>query len=94
METAEFKQHLRSEGFIECGVKALEPGMIMAEHEHPFDVCGLVLDGEFALTVAGSETCYRAGEVFRMPADCPHSERTGTAGARYLVGRRLLGGET
>ena len=90
METAAFKQRLHREGFIECGVKALEPGTTVAEHEHPFDVCALVLDGEIALSVAGIETSYRTGDVFTMPADCAHAERTGAAGVRYLAGRRQL----
>ncbi|GGE99797.1 hypothetical protein GCM10011611_01740 [Aliidongia dinghuensis] len=88
MDTTAFMERLHREGFIACDVKALEPGMTVAEHEHPFDVCALVLDGEIALTVDGVETSYGPGQVFTMPAGYPHSERIGKAGVRYLPGRR------
>jgi quercetin dioxygenase-like cupin family protein len=94
MDTVSFKQRLRRDGFIEGDVKALEPGRVMAEHDHPFDVCGLVLDGEIALTVDGTETCYRPGEIFTMDAGCVHAEKIGAAGVRYLVGRRHVGPES
>jgi quercetin dioxygenase-like cupin family protein len=88
MDTRAFSQRLRREGYIEGDAKFLEPGMINAEHDHPFDVCGLVLDGEIALTIEGTETCYRRGEVFSMPAGCAHAEKIGADGVRYVIGRR------
>jgi quercetin dioxygenase-like cupin family protein len=88
VEMTAFKQRLRSEGFIEGDVKALEPGKTMAAHEHPFDVCGLVLDGEIALTIEGTETSYGPGDVFTMAAGCVHAEKIGADGVRYLIGRR------
>jgi quercetin dioxygenase-like cupin family protein len=88
MEVAAFKQRLRREGYIEGDVKAMEPGLTVAEHDHPCDVCALVLDGEIGLTVEGNETLYRPGDVFTMAAGCLHAERIGQAGVRYLVGRR------
>jgi len=87
MEPTAFKDRLRREGFIECE-RVLEPGMTVAEHEHPFDVCALVLEGEIALTIDGKETLYRPGDVFTMPAGCAHAERIGAHGVRYMAGRR------
>ena len=88
METAAFKQRLQREGFIEGDIKALEAGMVTDVHEHPCDVCGLVLDGEIALTIDGAETAYRTGDVFTLAAGCLHAEKIGQAGVRYLIGRR------
>ncbi len=88
IDTKSFSQRLRREGYVEGDPKFLEPGMVNAEHEHPFDVCALVLDGEIALTVDGVETRYRSGEVFTMAAGCAHAEKIGSAGVRYIVGRR------
>jgi quercetin dioxygenase-like cupin family protein len=88
MDTTAFSQRLRREGYVEGDAKSLEPGMVNAEHEHPFDVCGLVLDGEIALTVEGTRTPYRAGEIFTLAAGCPHAEAIGAAGVRYVIGRR------
>jgi quercetin dioxygenase-like cupin family protein len=58
------------------------------EHDHPFEVRALVLDGEIALTVGGVKRSYGAGEVFAMAAGCRHAEDVGARGVRYLVGRR------
>jgi quercetin dioxygenase-like cupin family protein len=88
MDTGAFRQRLRREGYIEGDAKYLEPGMINAEHDHACDICGLVLEGEIALTIEGVETCYRPGEVFTMPAGCVHAEKIGAAGVRYVIGRR------
>ncbi|MDB5361499.1 MAG: hypothetical protein JWO51_2796 [Rhodospirillales bacterium] len=88
MDTKAFSQRLRREGYVEGDAKFLEPGMVNPEHEHPFDVCGLVLDGEIALTIEGTETPYRAGEVFTMAAGCVHAEKIGAAGVRCVIGRR------
>jgi len=88
MDTTGFSQRLRRDGYVEGDPKVLEPGLVNAEHDHPFDVCALVLDGEIALTVEGTETCYRPGEIFTLPAGCAHAERIGPAGVRYVIGRR------
>ncbi len=88
MDKTAFSQRLRSEGYVEGDAKFLEPGMVNPEHDHPFDVCGLVLDGEIALTIDGLETPYRAGQVFSMAAGCAHAEKIGAAGVRYIIGRR------
>lgn len=88
MDKKAFSQRLRRDGYVEGDAKFLEPGMVNPEHEHPFDVCGLVLDGEIALTIEGTETPYRAGEIFTMAAGCVHAEKIGAAGVRYVIGRR------
>lgn len=88
MDKTAFSQRLRREGYVEGDAKFLEPGMTNAEHDHPFDVCALVLDGEIALTIDGTETRYCPGDVFTMAAGCAHAEKIGAAGVRYVVGRR------
>jgi len=88
MDMTGFSQRLRREGYVEADPKFLAPGVLTAEHDHPFDVCALVLDGEIALTIEGTETCYRPGEIFTLAAGCPHAEKIGPAGVRYVIGRR------
>jgi quercetin dioxygenase-like cupin family protein len=87
MDDATFKQDLDREGFKQTEV-CWEPGRTTPEHAHPFDVRGLVLDGEITLKTAGQSTPYRAGQEFVMPAGCPHAEFIGPDGVRILVGRR------
>jgi len=88
VDTASFSRRLRRDGYVEGEPKVLEAGMVTPEHDHPFDVCGLVLDGEIALAVEGVETRYRSGEVFTLAAGCAHAERIGAQGVRYIIGRR------
>jgi len=88
IDTRSFSQRLRREGYVEGDPKFLEPGMVNAEHDHPCDICALVLDGEITLTVDGVDTRYRSGDVFTMAAGCAHAETVGPAGVRYIIGRR------
>ncbi|HWQ38449.1 MAG TPA: cupin domain-containing protein [Burkholderiales bacterium] len=90
MNAAEFESTLRAEGFDEIVDKELPAEYRAAEHAHPFDVRALVLSGEITLTVEGRARAYREGEVFVMPAGCRHEERVGSAGVRYVAGRRHL----
>ncbi len=86
--TETFAAALRTDGFGDGETKALTPGRMVPEHQHPFDVRALVLAGEITLTVEGRATAYRAGEVFTMAGGCRHAETVGAEGVEYLVGRR------
>jgi quercetin dioxygenase-like cupin family protein len=90
MDRAGFEARLRAEGFPEIRVNELAPGRHNAEHEHPFDVLALVLEGDITLTVEGAARTYRAGDEFSMQAGCRHVEDAGPEGVKYLVGRRPI----
>jgi quercetin dioxygenase-like cupin family protein len=87
MTETEFEAELRRDGF-EIAAGTLKPNEHRGEHAHDYDVRGLVVDGEFALTCDGRRRDYRAGDVFTMPAGRPHIEQAGPVGIRYIVGRR------
>ncbi|MFI4887115.1 MAG: cupin domain-containing protein [Burkholderiales bacterium] len=89
MKDAHFEFALRRDGF-DVHRNSMAPGMIVAEHAHPFDVRALVLNGEITLTVEGIEYAYREGDIFVLPAGHRHAEAVGPAGVDYLVGRRPL----
>ena len=88
MDRDQFTARLRAEGYPEVRMNELEPNRRNAEHQHPFDVLALVLEGEITLTVDGRARTYRAGEEFSMQAGCRHVEDIGPQGVKYLVGRR------
>lgn len=88
MDIAGFETALKQEGYAEIQTKTLASGTAVGEHEHPFDVRALVLEGEIELTVAGAVHNYAAGDVFTMAAGCRHAEQIGAAGVSYIVGRR------
>lgn len=88
MDRNAFADMLTREGFPEPAAKTTPPGTFNDTHSHPFEVCALVLDGELTLSWDDQQHTYRAGDVFRMAAGCPHVESYGAAGATTLVSRR------
>lgn len=52
---------------------AFDEGQALSEHTAPFDAVAHVLEGEAAITIAGTEIKVSAGEVVLMPANQPHA---------------------
>lgn len=88
MNTQEFHDELKAKHFDAAVAIERAVGYAMDEHQHPFDACALITAGDLTLVVEGVSTCYRAGEVFRLPAGTPHLEAAGPQGVSYLSGRR------
>lgn len=84
----EFIEILAQEGFEEIVTVRREPNGFLDAHVHPFEAKALILDGELRLRTGDVEQVYRAGHVFRLLANEPHSERYGPEGVIYLVGRK------
>ncbi|MDR3396213.1 MAG: cupin domain-containing protein [Pandoraea sp.] len=87
MQRDAFEQALAREGFTELVTVTREAGDLDV-HAHPFEAKALILFGEIAIRVDGSERVYREGDVFHLPANVAHAERYGPAGVQYLVGRK------
>ncbi|MBP7056164.1 MAG: cupin domain-containing protein [Candidatus Omnitrophica bacterium] len=54
-------------------VFAFDKGQGLSEHTAPFDAIIYILDGEAMVTVEGKPSKVKAGELFIMPANKPHS---------------------
>lgn len=91
MTPDQFAQTLLNDGFEPAVTITRETGGRLEEHTHPFEARALILAGEIGITAAGTERVYRAGDVFHLLAETPHSEWYGAEGVRYLVGRRPAG---
>ena len=89
-DAVRFEEQLKAEGYPEIRFNQYQPNQHNPEHEHPFDVHALVLEGEITLTVAGKATRYGVGDEFTMAAGCRHIEDIGPRGVRYIVGRRPI----
>lgn len=88
LDTASFEAKLKADGYTEIERKRYEPRPANGEHGHHFSVRGLILDGQFIVTLEGVERTYRAGEVFAVEAGQMHFEAVGSDGVELLVGRK------
>lgn len=87
MEEAEFQRSAEADGFAVTRA-AMTAGRVTPEHDHAWDIRGMVLEGCFTVSCGGTATVYRHGEVFEVSAGVPHSERHDPEGGWLLVGRR------
>lgn len=88
MEQNAFEAELKSSGYSEIEIKAIDARPANSVHAHEFDIKGLVLEGIFIVKEDDRPTTYRAGEVFAVAAGRKHSEEVGPGGARVIVGRK------
>lgn len=83
-----FEHAARANGCDEVIERRWAPGLVLAEHAHPFDVTAQVASGEMWLTHGGATRHLRAGDTFEVPRDALHAERYGAEGTVVWVGRR------
>ena len=88
MDEEQFRQRLREKGYGEGQFKEFAPNTDGPMHTHDFSVMLLVLSGEFTLARAGGATTFRSGECCELAAGAEHAERTGSSGARVLLGKK------
>lgn len=88
MDVEIFKRELGERGFAEVLTRNWPANQFIDTHTHSFEVRALVLEGEFVLGCDGQDRLLRAGDIFTLDANRPHTERYGPQGATYLVGRK------
>ncbi|TCZ61297.1 cupin domain-containing protein [Roseicella aquatilis] len=87
-DAAGFEAALRADGFREVVRRAVGAGEALPEHDHAWDVRGLVLAGRFTVAAGDAVQECGPGQVFTLSAGCRHTEAAGPEGAAILVGRR------
>lgn len=88
MDTEIFKRELAELGFDEILTRDWPANKFVDTHSHAFEVRALMLEGEFVLGCDGQDKLLRAGDVFTLEPNRPHTEQYGPTGARFLVGRK------
>jgi quercetin dioxygenase-like cupin family protein len=66
---------------LTLAVVELDPGSIVAEHDHDNEQLGIVLSGSVSFRVGDETRELRAGSTWRIPANVPHEVHTGQEGA-------------
>jgi len=87
MDRSSFEAELTRDGY-EIVTNTMPPNKLNDEHAHSFDAYLLVTAGQMTIAANGERHTYQAGETFRMPAGCRHSETAGPDGTTYIAGRR------
>jgi quercetin dioxygenase-like cupin family protein len=65
-------------------VLAIDDGKVDEGHAHPFEQCGLVLEGAFSLTIAGEPRTLGPGQGYFVPAGVLHGWSTENGPVRVL----------
>ncbi len=88
MNSGEFLQLLRRDGFPEPVEVQQVPNGQIGVHEHPFEVKALVVEGDITIVIDGLSKNYKAGEMFHLELKQPHAESYGSEGVKYLASRK------
>jgi hypothetical protein len=88
MNTQQFLDFLRRDGFPEPVEVQQIPNGGLGVHEHPFEVRALVIEGSIEIMINGLGRTYKAGDVFQLSLNQPHSESYGVEGVKYLASRK------
>ena len=84
----QFRQSLREKNYGEVQFKEYPPNTDGPMHTHEFSVLLFVVSGEFMLAQESGVTAYRPGEICDLAAGVKHVERSGSSGARILLGKK------
>jgi unsaturated pyranuronate lyase len=60
---------------IMLSVVRLEPGSAVADHAHPHEQMGILLEGRLEFTVGGVTRVLRPGDLWRIPGGVVHGVR-------------------
>ena len=55
-----------------------------AEHQHPFDQCGIVLEGEIEMSIGEEKRLLKPLETYFIPAGNNHNWKTAQSSAKIL----------
>ena len=84
----EFQPGIRSK--LESGTKLtmafmeIAPNKEGTAHDHPFDQCGIVIEGEIEMSVGEEKKFLRTMETYFIPAGTKHNWKTFTSPTKIL----------
>jgi hypothetical protein len=88
MNSEQFLQLLRQDGFPEPVEVQQCPNGRLGIHEHPFEVRALVVEGNITIVTNGLSQNYSTGDIFQLELMQPHAESYGPQGVKYLASRK------
>jgi len=61
-----------------------EAGAVVPAHSHPYEQSGVLIAGEFELTIGGQTRQLKPGDAYLIPGGVEHGGRAGDGPARVL----------
>ena len=65
-------------------VMEISPNKEGVEHSHPFDQCGIVVEGEIEMSIGEEKKLLKPMETYFIPAGISHNWKTAPSSARIL----------
>jgi quercetin dioxygenase-like cupin family protein len=65
-------------------VMEISPGKEGVAHSHPFDQCGIVVEGEIEISIGEEKKLLKPTETYFIPAGISHNWKTAQSSARIL----------
>jgi quercetin dioxygenase-like cupin family protein len=72
-------QPVIGDAMMTCWI-AMEPGAVVAEHSHPNEQSGVVIEGSVTITAAGETRTLEAGDAYLVTSNVPHRGVAGPQG--------------
>ena len=62
----------------------MQPGAVVAEHQHPHEQVGIVLDGKATFYIGTEQKVMRQGDMYRIPGNVKHRVVASEEGLKAL----------
>lgn len=69
---------------LTMAVMEISPNKEGVTHDHPFDQCGVVLEGEIEMSIGEEKELLRPMETYFIPAGTKHNWKTSVLSAKIL----------
>ena len=70
--------------YLTMAVMEIAPNKEGAAHEHPFDQCGVVVEGEIEMSIGEEKKLLKPMETYFIPAGINHNWKTFASSAKIL----------
>ena len=78
------RSKLESGSNLTMAFMEIAPNKEGTAHDHPFDQCGIVVEGEIEMSVGEENKLLRLMETYFIPAGIKHNWKTATSSAKIL----------
>ena len=78
------RSKLESGSNLTMAFMEIAPNKDGTAHDHPFDQCGVVIEGEIEMSIGGEKKLLKPMETYFIPAGVKHNWKTSSLAAKIL----------